>query len=76
VQRDQLPNRDAVSRDDERLAPIQASHDLTALVAELSLGDLSTHGFMVARVLRGSALVCRRSIPFDLLAEQAGIVRG
>jgi hypothetical protein len=53
-QRDQLPNWHAVASDHERLALIKSAHDLTALVAELSLGDRFGHALIVARVRHGS----------------------
>jgi hypothetical protein len=40
----ELADRDAVARHDERPALVELSHDLTALVPELSLADLTAHG--------------------------------
>jgi len=48
----ELAYGNAVARDDERLALVELAHDLTAVVAQFSLGDLSAHGRIVARVLQ------------------------
>src|SRR6476469_6969119 len=41
--RPQLPDRDAIAGDDEVLTAIQRPHDLSALVAQLALGQFSGH---------------------------------
>ena len=43
TERRQLPDRNTVTSDDERLAAVERPHDLAALVAKLSLADLSRH---------------------------------
>ena len=48
----ELAHGNAVARDDERLALVELAHNLTAVVAQFSLGDLSAHGRIVARVLQ------------------------
>ena len=40
----QLADRDAVAGDREALTGVEGSHDFTALVAELSLCQLPSHG--------------------------------
>src|SRR5262245_23098163 len=52
--RKELADRDAVSRDEEGLSPIETTHDLAAVVAKLSLGDLAGHALTVARVLQAT----------------------
>src|SRR4029450_2816081 len=49
TKRSQLTDRHAVARHDERFPPIELAHDLSALVAQLSLGDLAAHVATVAR---------------------------
>jgi len=49
TKRSQLTDRHAVARHDERFPPIELAHDLSALVAQLSLGDLAAHVVTVAR---------------------------
>jgi hypothetical protein len=39
----QLADRHAIACDDERLAPVQGAHDLSALIAKLALGDTPAH---------------------------------
>jgi hypothetical protein len=51
----QLTYRDTVTRHHKALARVKASHDLAAVIAELSLRDLLLHHQSVARVLRTSA---------------------
>ena len=51
-ERCQLTDRHAVTRDDERLTAIERAHDFSARVAKFPLGDLASHGRIVARVLR------------------------
>jgi len=41
--RTKLADRHTLSRDDEVLAPIQRTHDLSAVVAKFSLGDGAGH---------------------------------
>ncbi len=48
-QRSELTDRDAVAGHDERLAFVEPTHDLAAVVAEFPLGDLSAHAPTVAR---------------------------
>src|SRR5207245_1220030 len=50
-QRCQFADRDAIAGDDERLAAVERSHDLAALVSKLPLRDLSRHRLIVAHVL-------------------------
>ena len=51
-ERCQFADRHAVACDDERLSAIERAHDLSARVAKFPLGDLASHGRIVARVLR------------------------
>ena len=44
-----LPNRNPVARHDEGLAAVKLPHDLSAVVAQFTLGDLSSHKPKVAR---------------------------
>lgn len=44
----QLPYRHTVAGDNEALTPVEAAHDLSAVVAQLSLRDLPTHAPSVA----------------------------
>jgi hypothetical protein len=53
--RPQLAHGVAVASHDERFAPIELTHDLAALVAQLPLGDL-THTHSVARVRQAFGL--------------------
>lgn len=49
TERRQPPYRHPIAGDDETVPIIEFPHDLTALVAQLSLGDLSNHILIVAR---------------------------
>ena len=40
---DELSQWDAIARDDERLASIEASHDLAAVISQLPLRDFFSH---------------------------------
>lgn len=44
-----LPNRNPVARHDEGLAAVKLPHDLSAVVAQFTLSDLSSHKPKVAR---------------------------
>ena len=44
-----LPNRNPVARHDEGLAAVKLPHDLSAVVAQFTLSDLSSHKPNVAR---------------------------
>lgn len=73
AQWDELADRYAVTRHDERLASVEGAHDVAAAVAEFALGDFSSHdGRSVARVLRN--LACRR--PGLEFARPAACLRG
>jgi hypothetical protein len=48
-QRGQLADRHAVAGHDERLPSVKPAHDLAAVIAEFSLGDLFSHVVSVAR---------------------------
>src|SRR5262245_48456147 len=50
--RDQLADRHAVARHDERLPLIEGPHDATAVVAQFPLGDPPAHPVIVAPALR------------------------
>jgi len=41
--RAQLPNGNPIPSDDERSSPVEVTHDSPAVVAELPLGDSSSH---------------------------------
>ncbi len=41
MKREQLTHRGAVASDDKRFPSVELAHDLTAVVAQLSLSDLS-----------------------------------
>ena len=56
AQRHELTDRDAAASDDERLAPVELTHDLSAVVAELPLRDLACHDGSVARRATGSVV--------------------
>ncbi len=68
----------AVSSDDEGLALIQPAHDLSALVAQLSLGDLSVHRASVARCATGShpVLNLRRHRGEESVTVNIGLASG
>jgi hypothetical protein len=53
-QRSQIANRHAVAGYNERLALIEPTHDLAAVVPEFSLGDHFSHLRTVARVRQSS----------------------
>jgi hypothetical protein len=48
----QLSDRHAVPRDDERLSFVERLHDSTAVVAQLSLRNAPAHPIIVARALQ------------------------
>ena len=54
AQRGQLADRTTVARYDEGFTSVDTAHDLTALIAELSLTDLRYHGTSVARRATGA----------------------
>lgn len=69
LERRELADWDAVSGHDEGFAAVQGTHDLATAVAELALGDLTTHGALVARVLRALALSVEFLFASDAVAR-------
>lgn len=65
-QRDQLTNGHAVASDNEGLALVETAHDLSAVVAEFSLGDDLGHEVTVARV-RHRYFRSARSLPHSVV---------
>ena len=60
TQRGKLTDRNPIPRDDKGFALVKLAHDLAAVIAKLSLSDLSCHPPSVARVLRyGIALAAQ-----------------
>ena len=53
----EFSDRCAVSGDDETLAVVKLTHDLTAVIAEFTLGDLSSHALSVAQGATGGQQV-------------------
>ena len=53
TQRGKLADRDSIPGHDERLASVKLAHNVAAVIAQLSLGDLFGHTPSVARVLQG-----------------------
>ena len=53
TQRGKLADRDSIPGHDKRLALVKPAHDVAAVIAQLSLGDLFGHTQSVARVLHG-----------------------
>ena len=43
TQRGKLADRDPIPGHNEAFAPVELAHDLAAVIAELTLGDLSCH---------------------------------
>lgn len=79
TERDELADGHAVAAHHERLSSVQGAHDLAALVAKLSLGDLPAHGATVARVLqpvKGPLLRLAAArlgrVGFGILGDQPG----
>src|SRR2546423_14422623 len=62
TQRRQFSNGTTVARNHEGLAFVKLPHDLAALVAEFSLGDLPTHSATVARRATGTQRPCAADI--------------
>ena len=53
AQRRKLADRNSIPRHDEGFALVKLAHDLAAVIAQLTLSDLSGHLPSVARVLHG-----------------------
>jgi prevent-host-death family protein len=61
AQGSELSDRHPVSSHDKGFPLVEAAHDFATLVTELSLGDLSCHGFIVAR--RATVMPSRSQLP-------------
>src|SRR6476620_4354961 len=59
-QRGKLADRDPIPGHDEGFALVKLAHNLAAVIAKLTLGDLSGHTPSVARVLHSGARFLKR----------------
>jgi hypothetical protein len=57
----QLTDRNTVASDDETLASVQLTHDLAAVVRQLSLGDLACHGLHCSYQCYTPTIAARRA---------------
>ena len=73
TQRGKLADRDPISGHDEGFALVKLAHDLAAVIAKLTLGDLSGHIRTVARVLQSDARC--RAPHTDRASADRGAVR-
>lgn len=70
-------DRDSIPGHNKGLALVKLAHNLAAVIAELTLGDLSGHARSVARVLHALPVTSRRagraSLVIGVLATLSGV---